>query len=79
MEQFVVVGICHSSGEYNGNPYDNYVFHCLQPADESKGQTGSLCVVLKVKVSAVVELPKVGDTVRPTYDRYGRVVSIDIV
>lgn len=79
MEQLLVVGVCHSSGDYNGKPYDNYVFHCLKPADETKGQIGNVCEILKVKVSAIAVVPKVNDTVCPTYDRYGRVVGIDIV
>lgn len=76
VEKFTVIGIVHSEGSYEGQQYNNYNFHCIKPADTSKGQVGSLCEIIKVKSSILDKLPQVDDIIIPVYDRYGRVQSI---
>lgn len=83
MDKLSVIGISRSTGTinegaYKGNPYDNTYFHCIKPANEEKGQQGQLCEIVKVKTSSITEMPRINGFIRPVYDRYGRVVSIEV-
>lgn len=74
----LVVGIQHSTGDYNGYAYDNYKLHCLIPSDESKQQSGQLCEIVKVP-KAIFDSSNItiGDEIVPLYDKFGRLVSIE--
>lgn len=79
MEIFDVLGIQHKVGTYQNQPFDNMVFSVCVPADVSKGEVGQICSLIKIKTSLLTVVPKVGDKVSPQYDRYGRVVAIQIL
>ena len=69
-----VVGLRHSTGEYNGRTYDNMLVHCTY---ESKEMEGLGAIVLKVKTDAFLNAPcKIGDMVEAVYNRFGNVVGI---
>ena len=78
LEKLSVIGIVHSVGEYEGNKYDNYVLHCIKPADAEKGQKGQLCEIIKIKASLLDEVPELNSFIIPYYDRFGRVSSIEL-
>jgi len=50
----VVLGIARKSGEYEGQRYDNYIFHCAYPA-ESKESVGQITEAVKVKRSKIID------------------------
>lgn len=77
MEVYEIIGMQHKTGTYNGQAFDNMVFSVTTPADVSKGEVGLIASQIKVKTSLLVEIPSVGDTVSPIYDRYGRVVGFN--
>jgi len=79
----VVIGIVRKSGEYEGQPYDNFVFHCVYPAD-LKNSVGNLTEAVKVKYSKITECfgkhltdndvySLVGEDLVFGYDKYGHV------
>lgn len=74
---FVVFGIAHKQGDYNGNKYNNYVLSCMRDADPMKEEQGSIAEVLKVP-SPVFESSDVGvgDTIVPMYDKFGRIQAL---
>lgn len=76
MEKYQVIGLQRKQGEYNGNPYDNWVLSVVRPADVAKEEVGSICSTIKIKFSDLPTPPVVGDTVSPEYDRFGRVVGL---
>lgn len=77
MDELTVIGIVHSVGEFNGQPYDNYNIHCVRPGLQDKNEVGQVSSIVKVKASLFVSSPvQVGDTITPYYDRYGRVITI---
>ena len=76
MDSYVVIGLVHSVGEFNGNAYDNYNIHCVRSANPDKEETGDISYVFKVKTSIFKEhIVVLGDTITPLYDRFGRIVS----
>ncbi len=77
MEVYEVIGIQRKIGTFNNQPYDNYVFSVISPADAEKSEVGNIASLIKVKASSLVKVPAVGDTVSPVYDRFGRVVGFN--
>lgn len=78
-EKLSVIGISRSQGDYNGIEYDNLILHCIKPADETKGQKGQLCEIIKVKTSNVDIIPDINSFISPIYNRFGQVQSIEIL
>ena len=76
----VICGIAHREGEYNGQKYNNYMLHCLRNADEGKGEIGQISEVLKVSSSVFEGLVgiDVGVNVLPLYDKFGRIIDLNI-
>lgn len=72
-----VVGIVHKSGTFNGQAYDNYVLHCVRPADENSNENGQITEIVKVKANLFLGSDvKIGSDISPVYDRYGRLLGI---
>lgn len=74
METYTLIGYQHKQGTYNDIPYDNIIFTCVRDADITKGEIGSVGLLLKVKTSNLDSIPEIGATVSPCYDRFGHVV-----
>lgn len=73
----VVLGIKHSSGDFNGIHFDNYYFHCLLEQVDGTDYKGQLTEVLKVPKSVFDNFSvNVGDTVNPAYNKYGKLISL---
>lgn len=76
----VIFGITHREGEFNGQKYDNYMLSCMREADESKGEEGSIAEILKVsKLVFEQSNVSVGQDILPMYDKYGRIVKLDVL
>lgn len=73
-----VLGIVHSFGTYNDQPYDNYNIHCSRPAREgNENENGTITEIIKVKASIFNESSvDLGDQIDVSYDRYGKVKEI---
>lgn len=76
---FTVVGIKHATGEYQGVKFDNFNLQCLRDAASDSGEEGQICEIIKIKSSLLDEVPQIGQVVEPIYDRYGRVVRVDVL
>lgn len=81
-EQFVILGVVRVTGEYEGKPYDNYNFHCQDPAKEMTAGIGVQIVKVKTELilSSGVSINEsiIGKTMSVFYDRFGRVSGITI-
>lgn len=76
----VIFGIAHREGEFNGQKYDNYMLSCMRDADVSKGEEGSIAEILKVsKLVFEQSNVSVGQDILPMYDKYGRIVKLDVL
>ena len=77
----IVVGIVHSSGEYNGRQYDNYNLHCLRDArPEYSNEQGQITEVVKIKASDFSKYNiSLGDEIKVYYDRFGRIDEIRVL
>lgn len=73
-----VIGLARRTGDYQGNAYDNMMIYCTRPADPTKNEVGEITEAIKIKFSMYSELIQVGCDIRPIYDRFGRVVDIEI-
>lgn len=79
----IVKGIKHSTGEYNGNKYDNYILYVINQDDNN---TIGLCPeIVKVKSSLISEVINplnidslIDRDINFYYDRYGKVVQISV-
>ncbi len=79
-DKYSVIGIRHSSGSYEGKKFDNYYFHCIRPADESRGESGQICEIFeKIKASNLSDIPCFNDFIIPVYNRFGKVETVRIV
>lgn len=74
-----VIGLARRKGEYQGNAYDNMMIYCTRPADPSKDEQGQVTECIKIKYSDFPEIISPGVEINPIYDRYGRVVDIQII
>lgn len=78
--KYSVIGIRHSSGNYQGKEFDNYYFHCIRPADESCGEVGQICEIFeKIKASNLEFVPQINDFIEPFYNRFGKVETVRII
>ena len=76
---YTVVGIVHSKGEYNGNSYDNFNLHCIRESKPDTNEDGSITEVIKVKADIFMSSDIViGSIITPFYDKYGRIVQLDV-
>jgi len=84
-----VIGIARKSGEYEGQQYDNFVFHCAYPT-ELKNSVGQLTEVVKVRRSKIPECfgrdtsdndvyALVGEDLAFGYDKYGHANQIRVI
>jgi len=84
-----VIGIARKSGEYQGQQYDNFLFHCVYPAD-LKNSVGKMTEVVKVKNSKLPEcfgqfiteddvFALVGEELAFGYDKYQHVNQIRVI
>lgn len=82
-QMYTVIGVCQKKGEYEGTPYNNVNFQCVQEFAEGKG-IGQCAEVIKVaSVHCIDEVKQVGSlggciglNIRPYYNRFGKVDSI---
>ena len=79
----IVKGIKHSTGEYNGNKYDNYILYVINPDD--KYAIGMCPELVKVKSSLISEVINpdniehlIDSDINFYYDRYGKVVQLSV-
>lgn len=71
---YKLLGIGHSSGEFKGNNYDNFLLHCSY---ESEKINGVGTKVIKVKSSVFTSNPlKIGESFDVNYDQYQNVKDI---
>lgn len=84
---YVVRGIKHSTGEYQGNPYDNMMVHC-DASDDGKMVCGEPVVHIKVKTPRFNEICAnrnykpadfVGNQIRVYYGPYNVVEDLEIL
>lgn len=84
-----VLGIKYSKGVYEGNAYENYIFHICDKADKPAEFVGSATDSVKVKklvldtvLSVDSNLEKisglVGADVNFYYNKYGQVTSFSL-
>lgn len=84
---YLVRGVKHSAGEYQGNSYDNMMIHTLAPND-GKMLCGDPVEIIKVKTPifnrvcqncGIQPLDLVNKEIRVHYDRYGQVIDFEIL
>lgn len=75
----LVIGLARRKGEYQGNAYDNMMIYCTRPADTTKDEQGQITEVIKIKTADFPSIIDIGVEIRPIYDRFGRVVDIQII
>lgn len=74
-----VIGIKHSTGEFNGLKFDNFNLHCVRLASDEKDEQGEITEVVKVKSSLFMEANiNIGDDIEVYYDRFGRIISLTV-
>lgn len=74
-----VIGIVHSTGEYNGVKYDNFNLHCTVDA-VGENVEGVLTEVIKIKASTFYSSNiGLGDQIDVSYDKFGRIKDVSIV
>jgi hypothetical protein len=74
---YIVVGLGHKSGNYEGRDYDNTMVHCTY---EDELVAGVAVKTVKVKSRVFMESPcKVGDAVDFNFDEYRNVKEIVIL
>jgi len=84
-----VIGIARKSGEYQGQNYDNFLFHCAYPAD-NKDSVGQITEIVKVKRNKIAECfgqmvtddtvyGLVGEDLSFGYDKYQHVNLIRVI
>ena len=82
-----VKGVRHTSGEYEGNAYDNVYLHCLVAPDTAT-LCGELTEIFKVRyITFDAVCKRLGVSVRDLldasirvfYDKYGRIEDFDIL
>ena len=82
-----VVGVQNKQGNYQGNDYNNYLFHCTTEDVNSLGKITEVIKVKAVKLSEVFGHPMgpsefeklIGNDIRVYYDRYGQVSEISVI
>lgn len=86
----VILAIVHSAGVYEGNPYDNVLFHCFTEQDElPKGLlAGQPVETVKLKTSVVKDClgelnsvnwqNVVGGEILPVYNKFGQVKNFSL-
>lgn len=81
-----VRGVKQSSGEYNGNPYNNMVIHCIGLSDGSM-LCGDPVEIVKVKAPIFMQTLSniglepadlIGCQIRLYYNKYGNVDGFDV-
>lgn len=84
---YLVRGVKHSTGEYQGTAYDNMMIHVLAPND-GKMFCGDPVEIIKVKTPifnrvcqsfGIQPLDLVNKEIRVHYDRYGQAFDFEIV
>ena len=76
---YTVVGIVHKVGDFNGQPYDNFNLHCVRDATPNSDEDGQITEVIKVKSDIFLASDiTVGSVVTPYYDKYGRIVQLNV-
>ena len=75
----LVIGLARRKGEYQGNAYDNMMIYCTRPANTTKGEKGEISECFKIKFSDFPQIIQIGCDIRPIYDRFGRVVDIQMI
>lgn len=72
-----VLGFERSKGEYQGFNFDNLKLYCESDV-ERDSLTGSAVETIKVPFANLDFTPKVGDVIKPVYNRFGKVEAIEI-
>ena len=75
MYEYVVIGIQHRKGTYEGKDFDNMIFSCIRPADNYKEEQGEIAALFKVKTSNLKSIPQLQEKVMPIYDQYRNVIG----
>lgn len=74
-----VIGLARRKGEYQGNAYDNMMIYCTRPAVPESNEQGEISDCVKIKFENYSSLISIGSDIRVIYDRFGRVVDIEII
>ena len=83
-EKFMILGWDRKQGEYQGQPYDNYVFYTQPMAKEAAAGIPTEIVKVKrgVVITALERDPVPGDVgcvLLVAWDRYGKAADIEIL
>lgn len=76
MEKYKLIGLKEYSGTYNGFPYRFVRCYCTNEA----ATIGQACYTFNVKGGAVEQYQEfIGFEVKPEYDRFGKVIALEII
>ena len=77
--EWTVIGLVRSTGEFEGFTYDNTTFHCSRPANETKGGIGSVVAAFKIKTNKLDFEPEIGQVISPYFDQFKNVDYIRLI